>query len=115
LSEKLNSPGKLAKNGDPVAPTVRETGTVMALVALNRITSPLYVPTASVGDAFTETVNVRGVVQQKPLGVTESQFPPVALNAVAVKANGAPRLVAVIVCGNGLAPPNGFVKPSPLI
>jgi hypothetical protein len=112
-SEKLNWPGILSKNAEAAAPTVRVTGTVIALVALKNLTCPVYVPAARVTAGFTLTVTERGVVQQKPLGETESQLPPVAVNAVAVKANAEPVLLISSVCGSGLAPPNGLVKLRP--
>jgi hypothetical protein len=69
-----------------VSVTVTSCGLLTTPVTLT-VMVPLYVPTAS-PLVFTESAGVPGVVP--PLGVTLTQFPPLAVETVAVQFNANP-------------------------
>src|SRR5215469_4654975 len=91
---------------------VNVTGTVrLPCEVVVKAICPVYVPTASETSGFTVTVMTLGVVQQfVPEFAIVSHEPPVLVVAVALKVKFVPLLIAVMICGRGLAPPNGLVN-----
>jgi hypothetical protein len=63
--------------------------------------------------AFTETVTAAGVAQQPPpVGLADSQLPPLEVDGVTLKRNCVPVLAIPTTCGSGFAPPPTVVNES---